>query len=137
MPSTLPRTASALPRCSTSWASRIPPAGQATSFEEAEAVAAHIGYPLLVRPSYVLGGRGMVIVPTMPSICAITWPRPRALPPTTRCYLDRFLEGAIESDVDALCDGEEVYIGGILEHIEEAGIHSGDSACILHPAVQL
>ena len=109
-----------------------PPAGQATSFEEAEAVAAHIGYPLLVRPSYVLGGRGMMIAYDAEHLRDYMAEAAR-ISPDYPVYLDRFLEGAIESDVDALCDGEEVYIGGILEHIEEAGIHSGDSATCIPP----
>ena len=109
-----------------------PSAGMASSFEEACRVADRIGFPLLVRPSYVLGGRGMVIAYDanyleryMAEAAKIT--------PDHPVYLDRFLEGAIECDVDALCDGEEVYIGGVLEHIEEAGIHSGDSACCIPP----
>ena len=109
-----------------------PPAGMATSFEEAEEVAARIGYPLLVRPSYVLGGRGMMIAYDASHLREYMAEAAR-ISPDYPVYLDRFLEGAIESDVDALCDGEEVYIGGILEHIEEAGIHSGDSATCLPP----
>ena len=109
-----------------------PPAGQATSFEEAEAVATRIGYPLLVRPSYVLGGRGMMIAYDSEHLRTYMAEATR-ISPDYPVYLDRFLEGAIESDVDALCDGEEVYIGGVLEHIEEAGIHSGDSATCIPP----
>ena len=109
-----------------------PPAGMATSFEEAEAVAARIGYPLLVRPSYVLGGRGMTIAYDAEHLREYMAEATR-VSPDHPIYLDRFLEGAYESDVDALCDGEEVYIGGILEHIEEAGIHSGDSATCIPP----
>lgn len=109
-----------------------PPAGMATSFEEAEEVAARIGYPLLVRPSYVLGGRGMVIAYDAAHLREYMAEAAR-VSPDYPVYLDRFLEGAIESDVDALCDGEEVYIGGILEHVEEAGIHSGDSATCIPP----
>lgn len=109
-----------------------PPAGMATSFEEAEAVAARIGYPLLVRPSYVLGGRGMMIAYDAEHLRDYMAEAAR-VSPDYPVYLDRFLEGAIESDVDALCDGDEVYIGGILEHIEEAGIHSGDSATCIPP----
>ena len=109
-----------------------PPAGQATSFEEAEAVAARIGYPLLVRPSYVLGGRGMMIAYDSEHLRTYMAEATR-ISPDYPVYLDRFLEGAIESDVDALCDGDEVYIGGVLEHIEEAGIHSGDSATCIPP----
>ena len=109
-----------------------PPAGMATSFEEAEAVAAQIGYPLLVRPSYVLGGRGMMIAYDAEHLREYMAEAAR-VSPDHPIYLDRFLEGAYESDVDALCDGENVYIGGILEHIEEAGIHSGDSATCIPP----
>lgn len=109
-----------------------PPAGMATSFEEAEAVAAQIGYPLLVRPSYVLGGRGMMIAYDAERLREYMAEATR-VSPDHPIYLDRFLEGAYESDVDALCDGENVYIGGILEHIEEAGIHSGDSATCIPP----
>ena len=109
-----------------------PPAGMATSFEEAQDVAARIGYPLLVRPSYVLGGRGMMIAYDAEHLREYMAEAAR-VSPDYPVYLDRFLEGAIESDVDALCDGEEVYIGGILEHIEEAGIHSGDSATCIPP----
>ena len=109
-----------------------PPAGMATSFEEAEAVAAQIGFPLLVRPSYVLGGRGMMIAYDSDHLRTYMAEATK-VSPDHPIYLDRFLEGAIESDVDALCDGENVYIGGILEHIEEAGIHSGDSATCIPP----
>ena len=109
-----------------------PPAGQATSFEEAQVVAARIGYPLLVRPSYVLGGRGMMIAYDAEHLRRYMDEAMR-VSPDYPVYLDHFLEGAIESDVDALCDGTDVYIGGILEHIEEAGIHSGDSATCIPP----
>lgn len=109
-----------------------PPAGMATSFEEARRVAARIGYPLLVRPSYVLGGRGMMIAYDADHLRAYMDEAVR-VSPDHPVYLDRFLEGAIESDVDALADGEDVHVGGILEHIEEAGIHSGDSATCLPP----
>jgi carbamoyl-phosphate synthase large subunit len=107
-----------------------PAAGTAESVEEAVEVAARIGFPLLVRPSYVLGGRGMVIAYDE------TYLRRHVadaviVSPDHPVLLDRFLEGAIEVDVDAVCDGREVYIGGIMEHIEEAGIHSGDSACCI------
>ena len=104
----------------------------ANSFIEACQVSDRIGFPLLVRPSYVLGGRGMAIVydasqleKYMAEAAKIT--------PDHPVYLDRFLEGAVEIDVDALCDGEQVYVGGVLEHIEMAGIHSGDSASCIPP----
>ncbi|WP_297183142.1 carbamoyl-phosphate synthase large subunit [uncultured Enorma sp.] len=109
-----------------------PAAGEARSFEEAERVAARIGFPLLVRPSYVLGGRGMMIAYDDEHLRTYMAEAVR-ISPDYPVYLDRFLEGAIECDVDALCDGDEVYIGGILEHIEEAGIHSGDSATCIPP----
>jgi carbamoyl-phosphate synthase large subunit len=106
--------------------------GTATSFEQARRIAADIGYPVLVRPSYVLGGRGMEIVYDDETLQGYIT-RATELSPEHPVLVDRFLEDAIEIDVDALCDGTEVYIGGIMEHIEEAGIHSGDSACALPP----
>ncbi|MCL1847433.1 MAG: carbamoyl-phosphate synthase large subunit [Coriobacteriia bacterium] len=109
-----------------------PPAGTAASNEEALEVAARLGFPLLVRPSYVLGGRGMVIAYDKPSLKEFIQEAAR-VSPDHPVYLDHFLESAIEVDVDALADGEQVYIGGILEHIEEAGIHSGDSSCCTPP----
>ncbi|GGL88399.1 carbamoyl-phosphate synthase large subunit [Glutamicibacter protophormiae] len=109
-----------------------PKNGTAVSFPEAKAIADSIGYPVLVRPSYVLGGRGMEIVYDEASLeryianaTEITVDHP--------VLVDRFLEDAIEIDVDALFDGTDLYVGGIMEHIEEAGIHSGDSACTLPP----
>ncbi len=109
-----------------------PKFGTATSFEEAREIAARIGYPVLVRPSYVLGGRGMEIVYDEKTLHGYIT-RATQLSPEHPVLVDRFLEDAIEIDVDALCDGTEVYIGGVMEHIEEAGIHSGDSACALPP----
>ena len=109
-----------------------PKFGTATSFEEAREIAATIGYPVLVRPSYVLGGRGMEIVYDEKTLYGYIT-RATQLSPEHPVLVDRFLEDAIEIDVDALCDGTEVYIGGVMEHIEEAGIHSGDSACALPP----
>jgi carbamoyl-phosphate synthase large subunit len=109
-----------------------PKFGMATSFEQARRIAADIGYPVLVRPSYVLGGRGMEIVYDDETLEGYIT-RATQLSPQHPVLVDRFLEDAIEIDVDALCDGAEVYIGGIMEHIEEAGIHSGDSACALPP----
>jgi carbamoyl-phosphate synthase large subunit len=106
--------------------------GTATSFEAARRIAADIGYPVLVRPSYVLGGRGMEIVYDEETLRGYIT-RATELSPEHPVLVDRFLEDAIEIDVDALCDGTEVYIGGVMEHIEEAGIHSGDSACALPP----
>jgi len=109
-----------------------PAAGTASTPEEAMAVAARIGYPLLVRPSYVLGGRGMVIAYNEEYMLRYA-EQATEMSPDHPVLLDRFLEGAIEVDVDAVCDGETVYIGGVMEHIEEAGIHSGDSACCIPP----
>ena len=109
-----------------------PAFGTATSFEEAREVAAHIGYPVLVRPSYVLGGRGMEIVYDEASLRDYI-SRATEITDEHPVLVDRFLDSAIEIDVDALCDGEDVYLGGVMEHIEEAGIHSGDSACALPP----
>lgn len=106
--------------------------GTATSFDQARRIAADIGYPVLVRPSYVLGGRGMEIVYDEETLQGYIT-RATQLSPEHPVLVDRFLEDAIEIDVDALCDGTEVYLGGIMEHIEEAGIHSGDSACALPP----
>ncbi|RSM61858.1 carbamoyl phosphate synthase large subunit [Actinoplanes sp. ATCC 53533] len=112
---------------------RSPDHGTATSFDEAKAIADEIGYPVLVRPSYVLGGRGMEIVydePTLADYIA----RATEISPDHPVLVDRFLDDAIEIDVDALCDATgEVYLGGVMEHIEEAGIHSGDSSCSLPP----
>lgn len=109
-----------------------PKYGTATTFEQARKIAADIGYPVLVRPSYVLGGRGMEIVYDEQSLEGYI-SRATELSPEHPVLVDRFLEDAIEIDVDALCDGDEVFLGGVMEHIEEAGIHSGDSACALPP----
>jgi carbamoyl-phosphate synthase large subunit len=112
---------------------RAPAYGTATSYEEAKKIADGIGYPVLVRPSYVLGGRGMEIVyddATLRDYIA----RATDISPSHPVLVDRFLDDAIEIDVDALCDATgEVYLGGVMEHIEEAGIHSGDSSCALPP----
>ncbi|MFF4648711.1 carbamoyl-phosphate synthase large subunit [Streptomyces sp. NPDC001380] len=109
-----------------------PKHGTAFSFEEAKAIADEIGYPVLVRPSYVLGGRGMEIVYDEPSLAAYL-ERHAGLISEHPVLVDRFLDDAVEIDVDALYDGTELYLGGVMEHIEEAGIHSGDSACALPP----
>ncbi|HEU5385174.1 MAG TPA: carbamoyl-phosphate synthase large subunit [Streptosporangiaceae bacterium] len=106
--------------------------GTAISQDEAVLIAGEIGYPVLVRPSYVLGGRGMEIVyddATLRSYMS----RATEVSPGHPVLIDKFLDDAIEIDVDALYDGEELYLGGVMEHIEEAGIHSGDSACALPP----
>ncbi|WP_033211657.1 carbamoyl-phosphate synthase large subunit [Kitasatospora phosalacinea] len=109
-----------------------PKHGTAFSFEEAKAIADEIGYPVLARPSYVLGGRGMEIVYDEPSLASYL-ERHAGLISEHPVLIDRFLDDAVEIDVDALYDGEELYLGGVMEHIEEAGIHSGDSACALPP----
>ena len=127
-----------------------PPYATACSVQEALTKAEDVGYPLLVRPSYVLGGRAMEIVYSRDGLADYLrreTPAPASRPPRTSIppnqqpqdtnrptiFLDRFLENAVEVDVDALCDGHEVWIGGIMQHVEEAGVHSGDSACVLPP----
>ncbi len=112
-----------------------PDHGTARSYNEALVVAKEVGYPLLVRPSYVLGGRAMEIVYSEERLEGFMERAVKASPEHP-VLLDKFLEAAIEVDVDAVSDGEEVLIGGIMEHIEEAGIHSGDSACVI-PAYSL
>ncbi|MDF9812087.1 carbamoyl-phosphate synthase large subunit [Streptomyces sp. SPB162] len=109
-----------------------PKHGTATTFGEAKAIADEIGYPVLVRPSYVLGGRGMEIVYEEARLSSYI-AESTEISPTRPVLVDRFLDDAIEIDVDALYDGTELYLGGVMEHIEEAGIHSGDSACALPP----
>jgi carbamoyl-phosphate synthase large subunit len=112
---------------------RAPAHGTAVSFEDAKAIADDIGYPVLVRPSYVLGGRGMEIVYDEPTLAGYI-ERATEISPDHPVLVDSFLDDAIEIDVDALCDDTgEVYLGGVMEHIEEAGIHSGDSSCALPP----
>ncbi|MDP3066794.1 MAG: carbamoyl-phosphate synthase large subunit, partial [Methanobacteriaceae archaeon] len=113
---------------------KIPQAdyGIAYSFEDAQKVAGKIGYPVLVRPSYVLGGRAMEIVYDDKELREYMKEAVK-ISPEHPILVDKFLEDAIELDVDTLCDGEEVFIGGIMEHIEEAGVHSGDSACVIPP----
>ena len=109
-----------------------PPNGSARSVEEATRIAAGLGYPVLVRPSYVLGGRAMEVVYDADRLQAWMAENARAAPEHP-ILVDKFLEDAIEIDVDALCDGTDVFVGGVMEHIEKAGIHSGDSACALPP----
>jgi carbamoyl-phosphate synthase large subunit len=108
------------------------PGGVASSESEALEVAARIGYPALVRPSYVLGGRAMEIVYSDEMLSRYIASAVE-VSPLHPVLIDRFLEGAVEVDVDAIFDGSDLYVGGVLEHIEEAGIHSGDSACVLPP----
>ncbi|MEI6220239.1 MAG: carbamoyl-phosphate synthase large subunit [Actinomycetes bacterium] len=112
-----------------------PKFGLARSYEEALKVAADITYPVLVRPSFVLGGRGMEIVYDDESLKGFI-EKATEITPNQPVLIDRFLDDAIEIDVDALFDGSELYMAGIMEHIEEAGIHSGDSACVL-PSISL
>ncbi len=109
-----------------------PKHGLARSFDEAKSIADEIGYPVLVRPSYVLGGRGMEIVYDESTLSAYI-ERATEVSPAHPVLVDHFLDDAVEIDVDALYDGTDVYLGGVMEHIEEAGIHSGDSACALPP----
>jgi carbamoyl-phosphate synthase large subunit len=109
-----------------------PKHGTATSFEQAKTVADGIGYPVLVRPSYVLGGRGMEIVYDEAHLSDYI-NRATEITQAHPVLVDRFLDDAVEIDVDALYDGTDLYLGGVMEHIEEAGIHSGDSACALPP----
>ncbi|SEQ37262.1 carbamoyl-phosphate synthase large subunit [Microlunatus flavus] len=109
-----------------------PKHGLARSFAEASTIAAEIGYPVLVRPSYVLGGRGMEIVYDESTLASYI-DRATEVSPQHPVLVDRFLDDAVEIDVDALYDGTELYLGGVMEHIEEAGVHSGDSACALPP----
>ncbi|NNM34955.1 MAG: carbamoyl-phosphate synthase large subunit, partial [Gemmatimonadetes bacterium] len=111
---------------------RVPDNGTAMSVEEALAIASRIGFPVLVRPSYVLGGRAMEIVYDDDSLRDY-FARAIKASPDHPVLIDRFLEDAFEADVDALSDGENVVIGGIMQHIEDAGVHSGDSACVLPP----
>ena len=106
--------------------------GIATSSDEAIDIVNDIGYPVVIRPSYVLGGRAMEIVHSdeqlkkyMKEAVVVSGDNP--------VLIDSYLRDAIEVDIDALCDGDEIYIAGILEHIEEAGVHSGDSACSIPP----
>ena len=112
-----------------------PKFGMANSYEEAAKIAKDISYPVLVRPSYVLGGRGMEIVYDEQSLRGFI-DKATAITPNHPVLIDKFLEDAIEIDVDALFDGNELYLAGVMEHIEEAGVHSGDSACVL-PSISL
>ena len=109
-----------------------PPSSTAETVDEAKSVARRVGYPLLVRPSYVLGGRGMGIVYDDGDLVSYMEEATK-VSPDHPVYLDAFLEDAIELDVDALCDEQECYVGAVLEHIEECGVHSGDSACCFPP----
>jgi carbamoyl-phosphate synthase large subunit len=116
---------------------KAPPYATAGSVQEALSSAEQVGFPLLVRPSYVLGGRAMEIVYSREGLADYLQREGVAAaasaPGAAQIFLDRFLEDATELDVDALCDGREAWIGGIMQHVEEAGVHSGDSACVLPP----
>jgi carbamoyl-phosphate synthase large subunit len=111
---------------------RQPEWGTASTFSEAKQIAKKIGYPILVRPSYVLGGRGMEIVYDEGSLNHYI-AEAAAVSPDHPVFVDTFLEDAFEFDVDAVCDGQDTIICGLMQHIEEAGIHSGDSSCVLPP----
>jgi carbamoyl-phosphate synthase large subunit len=116
---------------------KAPPYATACSVSQALEKAEDVGFPLLVRPSYVLGGRAMEIVYSGDALADYLEregiDRAVNTPGAPEIFLDRFLENAVEVDVDALCDGHDVWIGGIMQHVEEAGVHSGDSACVLPP----
>ncbi len=104
----------------------VPAWGMASDQAEAIDVAERIGYPVLVRPSYVLGGRQMAVCYDAETVAS-------SVPVGSRVLVDRFLEGALEIDVDALCDGQETFVAAVMQHVEEAGVHSGDSSCVLPP----
>jgi carbamoyl-phosphate synthase large subunit len=116
---------------------QAPPYATACSVSEALEKAENVGFPLLVRPSYVLGGRAMEIAYSSDALADYLKREGIEMavdsPGAPQIFLDRFLENAVEVDVDALCDGHDVWIGGIMQHVEEAGVHSGDSACVLPP----
>ena len=130
--STWPRTAGGSRRSRGELGLTQPDSGTATSVDEAAEIAADIGYPVLLRPSYVLGGRAMQIVYDEASLREYFARAVRASEERP-VLIDRFLEDAFEADVDAIADGQQVVIGGVMQHIEDAGIHSGDSACVLPP----
>ena len=130
--STSPRSAAPSGGCSREAGLTAPMHGMASSYDEAAAIAREIGYPVLVRPSYVLGGRGMEIVYDDEALEGYI-ARATAISPEHPVLVDRFIDDAVEIDVDAIFDGDELFLGGVMEHIEEAGIHSGDSACALPP----
>ncbi|MCS7115398.1 MAG: carbamoyl-phosphate synthase large subunit [Nitrososphaerota archaeon] len=109
-----------------------PPNGTAMSVEVAKEVAKRLGYPVLIRPSYVLGGRAMDIIYDEETLVKFM-NEAIEVSPEHPVLIDKFLEDAIETEIDAVCDGEAVYIGGVMEHIEQAGVHSGDAACVLPP----
>jgi carbamoyl-phosphate synthase large subunit len=111
-----------------------PDGGMAADLDEALGVAGRVGFPVLVRPSYVLGGRAMDIVYTAEQMRAWLQDNAGDISPAHPVLIDEFLESAIEVDVDAVYDGQELFLGGVMEHIEEAGVHSGDSACVIPPS---
>ncbi|MGF1543631.1 MAG: carbamoyl-phosphate synthase large subunit [Parvularculaceae bacterium] len=112
---------------------RQPRNASAASPEEARAIAEDVGYPLVTRPSYVLGGRAMEIVRDAEALDAYLATANIAIAPNAPLLLDQYLDNAVEVDVDAICDGERAFVAGVMEHIEQAGVHSGDSACSLPP----
>ena len=130
--STWPRSAAPSDGCSPRPGCRRPSTAWRRRSREAQEIAAEIGYPVLVRPSYVLGGRGMEIVYDDDALEGYIT-RATEVSPEHPVLVDRFIDDAVEIDVDAIFDGEELYLGGVMEHIEEAGIHSGDSSCALPP----
>ncbi len=129
---TSPRTGPGSPSWSGPSACSRRPHAVAASPRAAGAAARRVGYPIVVRPSYVLGGRAMAVVDDPAELDGFVR-QPPAASPDHPVFLDHFLEGAIEVDCDAVCDGHEVLIGGVMEHIEEAGVHSGDSSCVIPP----
>jgi carbamoyl-phosphate synthase large subunit len=109
-----------------------PESGLARTVDEAVAIAARIGYPLIVRPSYVLGGRGMEVVHDEASLREYAR-KAVEISPERPIYVDRFLQDAVEAEADAICDGREAFVPAVMEHVELAGVHSGDSACVIPP----
>jgi carbamoyl-phosphate synthase large subunit len=109
-----------------------PESGMASSIEKALEIAARIGYPLIVRPSYVLGGRAMEIVHDEEMLRDYV-SKAVEMSPERPILIDRFLENAIEAEADAICDGKDAFVPAVMEHIEQAGVHSGDSACVIPP----
>ena len=110
----------------------MPESGMAVNFDEAKAIADKIGYPIMIRPSFVLGGRGMEVIYDEKTLNEYV-EKAVGVTPDRPLLIDRFLKNALECEADALADSEHVYIPAVMEHIELAGIHSGDSACVIPP----